>query len=179
MSFTLYLWVVSMNEQRLTNVSLKLLGVYCALKAVERFHGLVVVSMTTDYFMWSHLASLLIFLSCSFILIRYSQIISTKFFPFDRNNNEGMKVSEVNWLDVGIFLIGAGILVLLVPNKIGIIAHNIFIRSLATAPDYIKNSARIDVWIGCFQTVIYLVLGVVLLFKSKSAALFFKKEPPD
>jgi len=88
-----------------------------------------------------------------------------------------MKVSEVNWLDVGLFLIGAGILVLLVPNKIGIIAHNIFIRSLATAPDYIKNSARIDVWIGCFQTVIYLVLGGVLLFKSRSAALFFKKEP--
>jgi len=55
-------WVISMNEQRLTNVFLKLLGVYCALKAVERFHGLVVVSITTDYFMWSRKPSHLSFM---------------------------------------------------------------------------------------------------------------------
>jgi hypothetical protein len=113
------------------------------------------------------------------VLIRYSSVISRKLYPSDKAHPFQIDFSELKWLDMAIRIIGITILVFLIPSRVSAIFQSIFTQTLDSAPDYMKNAARIDVWIFGSQIVLYIFLGFLFVFKSKSITNFLRKKEVD
>lgn len=159
-----------MTETKVLSLALKVLGIYCVVRAIENVTILVQNLLSTTGFI-----SVALFLAFAFVLIRYSDELSKKLLLSSESRSSVIQGNETQWYILTIGLIGIILLVHTVPSLISSLVIDLGIES-SRLSDYMKKELVRLKWFGVLRDVLKIMFGLLLVLAPRRIAQYLSNQ---
>lgn len=171
-----------MTEIRLLSLALRIMGVYCSIRALESGVETISVaivrvanpSIPTQGMFLAGVLPLLLFLSAACILIGRSESLAQRLSPRGEPKPVGMPSPSSEWYTSALSIIGIFLLIWLVPGSLARLVVNLSVRGDSGNLEIAAQATR-GAWVIGIEAVLQTLLVLYLILGSKRIAEILQK----